>query len=128
MFVKNKTYGNSPEFLASEKYINFSKTAVNTGIEADENGKKYMVAGSLIDTNGELVTITKSGDEGSETYIASGAVDGIVFNTVDVTEGPQPVAVMAEGYVIAERLQGENVAEYVKTDEFKAAFPKITVM
>ena len=128
MYVKKQTFDNSPEFLVSEKYINFSKTAVNKGITADENGRKYMLAGSLIDTDGQLVTITKTGTSGSETYTPSGTVDGIVFHTVDVTEGSQPVAVMVEGYIIAERLQGENVSEYVKTAAFKAAFPKITVM
>lgn len=128
MYVKRQSFDNSAEFLASEKYTCFTKTAVNEGITADENGKKYIIGGSIIDTDGKLVTISRSGSEGSYTYTPSGTVDGIVFHTVDVTEDDQPVSVMVEGYVIAERLQGEYVAEYVKSDAFKAAFPKITVM
>lgn len=125
MYLKNVTYENTPEFLASEKYVNFTATAVDTGIAADSNGKKYVVAGSLIDANGKVVTIQRGGSSGSYTYTASATPVGVAFHTADVTNGPQPIALMVEGYVIAERLQGEYVAEYAATDAFKTALPEI---
>lgn len=123
MYVKQTMYETSPEFLAAEHHICFTKTAVNTGIKADGNGKKWMLAGTLIDANGKVVTVTGSQDN----WTPSEVPVGIVFHTVDVTEGPQPVSIMVEGYVIAERLQGENVADYVKSAAFKTALPEIKV-
>lgn len=123
MYVKQTMYENSPEFLAAEHHVCFTGTAVNTGIKADSNGKKWMLAGALIDANGKSVTVTGSHDN----WTPSEAPVGIVFHTVDVTEGPQPVSIMVEGYVIAERLQGENVADYVKSAAFKTALPEIKV-
>ena len=101
----------------------FTGTAVNTGLKADTNGKKWILAGSLIDANGKMVTVTGSDDN----WTPSEAPVGIVFHTVDVTEGPQPVAIMVEGYVTAERLQGENVAAYAQSAAFKTALPEIKV-
>lgn len=125
MYLKTVNYENTPEFLAAGHYVNFTATAVNTGITADSSGKKYVIAGSLIDANGKVVTITRGGTSGSYTYTPSETPVGIAFHTVDVTEGPQPIALMVEGYVIAERLQGNYVAEYAVTDAFKTALPEI---
>lgn len=121
MYAKTVNYDNTPEFLAAEYNVCFSATAVNTGITADSNGKKYVIAGSLIDANGKVVTVTES----AGTYTPSATPVGIAFHTVDVTEGPQPISLMVEGYVIAERLQGANVAGYVASAAFKTALPEI---
>lgn len=123
MYFKEIEFSNTPNFLASQHYINFTKTAVNTDVVADESGKKYVVAGSLLSESGKVVTITRSGSSGSYTYSFSEDPVGIVFSTVDVTYGPQPVSSMVEGYVIAERLQGEYVAEAV--EDIKAKLPNI---
>ena len=125
MYFKKVDYENTPEFLASEHYVNFTATAVNTGITADINGRKYVIAGNLIDANGKVVTITRGGSSGAYTYTPSATPVGIAFHTSDVTEGPQPIALMVEGYVIAERLQGAYVAEYAVTEAFKTALPEI---
>lgn len=121
MYAKTVNYDNTPEFLAAEHHVCFSATAVNTGITADSNGKKWIIAGSLIDANGKVITVTES----SGNYTPSAAPVGIAFHTVDVTEGSQPISLMVEGYVIAERLQGANVAGYVASDVFKTALPEI---
>ncbi|QEH69923.1 hypothetical protein QTL86_02635 [Cellulosilyticum sp. ST5] len=121
MYAKTVNYDNTPEFLAAEHHVCFSATAVNTGVTADSNGKKWVIAGSLIDANGKVVTVTES----SGNYTPSATPVGIAFHTVDVTEGPQPISLMVEGYVIAERLQGANVAGYVASAAFKTALPEI---
>lgn len=123
MYFKEIEFKNTPDFLASQHYINFTKTAVDTDVVADENGKKYVAAGSLLGESGKVVTITRSGSSGSYTYSFSEEPVGIVFSTVDVTYGPQPVSAMVEGYVIGERLQGEYVSEAV--EDIKAKLPNI---
>ena len=121
MYAKTVNYDNTPEFLAAEHHVCFSATAVNTGITADSNGNKWIIAGSLLDANGKVITVTES----SGNYTPSAAPVGIAFHTVDVTEGPQPISLMVEGYVIAERLQGTNVAGYATSAAFKTALPEI---
>lgn len=126
MYFKEIEFSNTPNFLASEHYINFTKTAVDTNVVADENGKKYVVAGSLLSETGKVVKITRSGSSGSYTYAFSEDPVGIVFSTVDVTYGSQPVATMVEGYVITERLQGEYIPEAIA--DLKAKLPNIKFM
>ncbi|HBG2490572.1 hypothetical protein REL12_018155 [Clostridioides difficile] len=126
MYFKEVNFNNTPEFLASQHYINFTKTALDTDIVADENGKKYVLAGSLLGKSGKVVKVTRGGSSGSYTYSLSEDPIGIVFSTVDVTYGPQPVASMVEGYVITERLQGEYVKEAI--DTIKAKLPNIKFM
>lgn len=125
MYLKTVNYENTPEFLAAGHYVNFTATAVNTDITADESGRKYVIAGNLVDADGKVVKITRGGSSGAYTYTPSATPVGIAFHTVDVTEGPQPIALMVEGYVIAERLQGSYVAEYAATSAFKTALPEI---
>lgn len=121
MYFKEKQYGNSPEFLASQHYINFSTTISDVGVTADENGRKYVLAGTIIDVDGKAA---------SAGTVATKAVAGILFATVDVTYGPQPGALMVEGYVKEGRLQqsdeGGVLIEAIKTS-LKAQCPKITL-
>ena len=70
MYV-NKESVKEKNFLASAKYQNFTEQVDDTGIEADEKGRKAI---------------------------------GLVFADVDVTYGPQPAAIMVEGYVLEARL------------------------
>lgn len=83
MYVRGKKV-EQPQFLKSAKFQNFTKQIDDTGIEANSEGKKIVPAG----------TVYKEGEKAI----------GLTFNDVDVTYGPQPVAVMVEGYVIEERL------------------------
>lgn len=113
MFLYKKVFDNTPEFLKSEQYQNISYTVSDTGITADPNGKKFVPAGTLLDQNGNAVKVTRSGTSGSYTYVFSAAPAGILFDTVEVTHGPQPGALMIDGSVNTERLQGEYVVEAV---------------
>lgn len=93
MYFKNIQYDNSPEFLASEKYINFTTTVSDEGVAADEHGKKYVLGGTILTEDGKKFT----GAEGQ-------VLAGILFATVEVTYGPQAGACMVEGYVREARL------------------------
>lgn len=113
MFLYKKVFDNTPEFLKSEQYQNISCTVSDTGITADPNGKKFVPAGTLLDQDGNAVKVTRSGTSGSYTYAFSAAPAGILFDTVEVTHGPQPGALMIDGSVNTERLQGDYVVEAV---------------
>lgn len=121
MYYKEINMENSPEFLASQHYINFTTTISDVGVVADEHDRKYVLAGTIIDVDGKAVT--------SES-VANKAVEGILFATVDVTHGPQPGALMVEGYVREARLPQASedgaLVEAIKTS-LAAECPKITL-
>lgn len=73
-------------FLASAKYQAFTQQIDDThaGV-VTEAGRKIVPAGSVWPAN-------------------DGNAKGITLRASDVTDGPQPVAVIVEGYIIEERL------------------------
>lgn len=127
MFYAKKTYDNAPEFLKSERYQNISCTVSDTGVTADEYGKKFVLAGTLLDAAGKAVKITRSGSTDAYTYALSADPAGILFDTVEVTHGPQPGALMIDGSVNTERLQGNYVVESVQQLVAKMPFIKFFV-
>lgn len=127
MFLTKKTFGNTPEFLKSERYQNISCTVTDTDVKADEYGKKYVVAGTLLDADGNTVKVTRSGSSGSYTYALSANPAGILFDTVEVTHGPQPGPLMIDGSVNTERLQGDYLVESVQQLITKMPFIKFFV-
>ncbi len=94
MYIKKTSYKNTPEFLASSHFINFTTIVSDEGVTADENGRKIVKAGTVLPKN-------------------NGTAEGILFHDVDVTYGPQPGALMVEGYVLEERLP-EPLSEETK--------------
>lgn len=108
MYVKTTTFNNQAEFLASEKYVNFTTTVSNDDIVADELGRKIVPAGSILSKEGKVVN--------------DGTAVGILFAPIDVTEGPQPGALMVEGYVLEDRLPvkpDETVKKALKEIKFR---------
>jgi len=93
MYVKSESV-NEINFLASAKYQNFTYQVDDTDIAVDANGKKVVKAGTVYKKDGKAI--------------------GLVFSDVDVTYGPQPAAIMVEGYVLEARLP-ETVADEDKT-------------
>ena len=95
------TYTNEMEILATDaNLVCFSGTVLNAGVVADADGKKYVVAGSFIDATGTVVTET--GIEGSETLTTTPV--GVLYQTVDVTNGDEPASIMVEGYLRTDRV------------------------
>ena len=64
MYLVKKTYDNSPEFLRNEHYENITCTVLDTGVTADTEGKKFVLAGSLLDKDGKVVKVARSGSSG----------------------------------------------------------------
>lgn len=98
MYVKKESV-QEKNFLASAKFQNFTYQVDNTGVTADEHGRKIVQAGTV--------------------YKKDGTAIGLIFADVDVTNGSQPAAVMVEGYVLEDRLPA------TVSDTDKAAMPGI---
>ncbi|RKD22556.1 hypothetical protein BEP19_09855 [Ammoniphilus oxalaticus] len=100
-----KDYGKVEQinFLASAKFINFTYQVSGDGVVANAEGIKVVPAGTVYPANDETAI-------------------GILFNDVDVTQGPQPGAVLVEGYVLEERLPQaptEEAKEAMKEVKFR---------
>ncbi|MCH1953664.1 hypothetical protein MCJ35_31235 [Enterocloster sp. OA13] len=127
MYLVKKTYDNSPEFLRNEHYENITCTVSDTGVTADTEGKKSVLAGSLLDKDGKAVKVTRAGSSGAYTYAFSTEPVGILFATTEVTHGPQAGALMIAGSVNTERLQGEYLVDAVDQLVEKMPFIKFFV-
>jgi hypothetical protein len=115
------TYTNDMEILVTQaNLVTFSGTVLAANVATgDEHGKKYVSAGSLIDVDGNVVTQT--GSAGSETLTTTPV--GILYHTVDVTDGDQPAALVVEGYLRADRVLDGFAAAAVTL--IKTALPNI---
>lgn len=87
-------------FLASAKFQNFTYQVDDTGVTADEKGRKIVPAGTVYYKK----TTTTTGEGENATTTTTKTAIGLIFADVDVTHGPQPAAVMVEGYVLEARL------------------------
>lgn len=121
MYFKKTNYENDMEILvAAANLVTFSGTVLATGVTANAEGKKIVLAGTLIDVDGNVVKQT--GDSGSETLTTTPV--GIVYKTVDVTNGDMPCSLVVEGYLRADRVL-DGFADKAIT-AIKTALPKIT--
>ncbi|KGL46043.1 hypothetical protein DUK53_08690 [Listeria sp. SHR_NRA_18] len=92
MHVSKKEVVNQINFLASAKVQAFTYQAdTNMVTDADDKGRKVLVAGSVYPSNDDKAV-------------------GIVYDDVDVTDGSQPVSVIVEGYILEKRLPVAPVA------------------
>lgn len=122
MNFKRETYTNDMEILVTPaNLVTFSGTVLAANVTTgDEHGKKYVLAGSLIDVNGNVVTET--GTAGSETLSTTPV--GVLYHTVDVTDGDQAASLVVEGYVRKDRVI-DGVFDNT-LDDIKTALPKVT--
>lgn len=121
MNFTKKTYTNDMEILVTPaNLVTFSGTVLAANVTANSEGKKIVLAGSLIDVDGNVVTET--GTVGSETL--STVPVGILYETVEVTNGDMPCSLIVEGYVRKDRVV-DGVFDNT-LDDIKTALPKIT--
>lgn len=122
MYFKKIAYDNDMEILVTEKnLVRFSGTVLAANVTvADENGRKYVKVGTLIDANGNVVKQT--GGSGSETLTTTPV--GLLYTTVDVTDGDMPCSLVVEGYLRADRVLDGFADKAIEA--IKAALPKIT--
>lgn len=117
---KKTSYTNDLEILVTPaNLVCFSGTVLAAGVVADENGRKYVVAGTLIDATGNVVTET--GIAGSETLTTTPI--GILYQTVDVTNGDEACSLVVEGYLRADRVLAPFAVAAVAL--IKVALPEV---
>lgn len=92
MYVKDYGKVENINFLASAKFQSFTTQVSDSGVTAGDDGRKVVPAGTVYPAN-------------------DATAEGILLNDVDVTEGPQPGALVVEAYVIEERLPAAVSAE-----------------
>ena len=100
-------------FLAHEECERKTRTIAQTGATAAANGSKYVKMGTFYPAN------------------ASGTVEGIVYEDVDVTTGDMPGSVVLKGTVYLDRLpvapaSGVQAALEAKGFKFIATSPAVT--
>lgn len=99
-YVSETRNYNRVNFLASSKVQSFTNLVSDVGV-AEIDGKKIVKAGTVLPSN-------------------DATAKGILYNDVDVTSGPQPGALIVEGYILEARLPEAPSAEA------KTALTKIT--
>lgn len=120
MNFKKQTYSSDMEILVTPaNLVTFSGTVLAINATADENGKKYVLSGSLIDKDGTVVKQT--GGSGAETLSTTPV--GVLYKTVDVTEGDMPCALVVEGYLRADRVLDGYAEKGISA--IKTALPNI---
>lgn len=85
MYVTKKETANQVNFLASARFQSFTTQVEQTGVVANAKGRKVVPAGTIYPANDETAK-------------------GILLTDVDVTEGPQPGALLVEAYILEARL------------------------
>lgn len=121
MNFSKSTYSNDMEILVTDaNLVVFTGTVLAANVTTgDEHGKKYVLSGSLIDKDGNVVKQT--GGSGSETLTTTPV--GILYKTVDVTNGDMPGSLVVEGYLREDRVL-DGFAEKAIT-AIKTALPNI---
>lgn len=85
MYVSKKETAEQINFLASARFQSFTTQVEQTGVTADAKGRKIVPGGTVYPAN-------------------DATAKGILLNDVDVTEGPQPGALLVEAYILEARL------------------------
>lgn len=118
MYFKRLNYENDMEILVTEKnLVTFSGTVLASNVaQADENGRKYVKAGSFVDATGAVVKNSGSTFPGTPV--------GILLETVDVTNGDAPASIIVEGYLREDRVfdgydEGAKTAAKAKVPNIK---------
>lgn len=88
---RKKSYTVPNSILASQKHTAFTVQVDNTGVAANEDGKKIIKQGTIWPQN-------------------DATARGVILYQVDVTDGPAPAALLVEGYVYKDCLPEEPSA------------------
>lgn len=85
MYVKKYAQIKEVNFLASADVTSFTYQVEDTGVTADAQGRKIVPAGTVYPANDATAI-------------------GITYTDTDVTEGPQPGAVLVDAWILEARL------------------------
>lgn len=117
LYFKSEKYENDMEILVTKKnLVTFSGTVASAGVETNSEGKKIVKAGSFIDDTGAVVKPNEANFNGTPV--------GILYKTVDVTNGDSPASIIVEGYLREDRVfdgfqEGAKTAAKAKVPNIK---------
>lgn len=110
MKVKTTEYGNTKEILMfRDHYVGRACMVSDTGITADENGKKIVPAGTIV--SGFATGEVKADN--------TATAEGVLLWDVDVTYGAAPGTMLIHAFVNVSKLP------VAPSDDAKAALPMI---
>lgn len=120
MAIRKETYGADKNILiAPELAFTIGCIVGNTGVDANEDGKKIIKAGTPV---GHATNVL----ENRQTVLTTeGNAQGVVLHDVDVTNGNNNATLVVAGYVDLLKLDADVVA---KVETAKANLTKITFM
>jgi len=117
---KRQVFNTDLEILYSNaNLVSFSGTVLQGDAVADENGKKYILSGSFIDATGAVVEV--AGTAGAETLTSTPV--GVLYQTVEVTNGDDAGSLIVEGYLRADRVLAGIAAAAIVL--IKEALPEV---
>jgi hypothetical protein len=123
-------YGNKKEVLKfPDHYVALGVMVDDTGITANPDGKKIVLAGTIVG-GGVLSDNTKKVSvkniQGGATGTVGAGVDaeGVLLNDVDVTYGPSSGAMIIHGFIALDKLPAAPVADAVTALEGRILFLK----
>ena len=100
-YVSNVNNYSRVNFLKSSKVQAFTTLVSDAGVSANAKGQKIVPAGTIYPAN-------------------DATAEGIIYNDVDVTNGPQPGSLIVEAYILEDRLPvAPNAAAKTALKEIK---------
>lgn len=121
-FVNGDKIAFDPEIRRYRKdSFAISGMATDTGIDADETGRKIVPIGTLIDKDGNACKISGGA--------ITGTPIGITTNSVEVTHGPQPVGLYTRGHFQGELLNLWSEEKYTDAigTAIETALPEVHI-
>ena len=120
MKFKTTNYGNQKGILKfPDHYVNVAITVSDSGVSANEEGRKIVPAGTILG-GGVLADETTLAVKATSDEEAGSNAEGVLFNDVDVTDGPAKGAMLIHGFLDTSKLP------VAPTEEDKAALNQIT--
>lgn len=119
--IKQTNYGVAKDILiAPELMFSIPVQVTNTGVSANDNGKKIIKAGTPIGGNTNVLL-----NRNTVLAVANGATaQGIVLHDVDVTKGQENATMLVAGYVDINKID----TDAQPSADAQTALTKITFM
>lgn len=105
-------YGFSKEILKNDHYVAIPNPVLATG-GVEEDGKKVVKAGSILDKTGKIVN--------------DGTAVGVLLHDVDVTYGNANGTIVVQGFINGNKIPNKNIASAVVTALPQVKFFDVTV-
>jgi hypothetical protein len=103
MAYEIKDKGNILKYATPGSYVCMAATITNTGLSADGDGKKIVLAGTALEVD---VGTSIRGAYGTAKKCATGAnAEAILFTDVDVTDGSVTGSILIKGIVDGAKLE-----------------------